>query len=118
MTLLPINQAELQLARARQPFDLPVDILSIATANPPLRLGQDVALAGAAEVYPQFARLHGLFSNTGIEHRYMCQPTSWYREPHTWEERTEVFQKHALDLLEQVAVEAVARAGLSLTDID
>jgi alkylresorcinol/alkylpyrone synthase len=118
MTLLPINQAELTLARARRDRDLPVDILSIATANPPLRLSQDEALANAAEVYPQFARLHGLFSNTGIDYRYMCQPTSWYREPHSWEERTEVYQKHALDLLEQVALEAVERAGLSLADID
>ena len=118
MTLLPINQAQLKLARARPALDLPVDILSIATANPPLRISQVDALANAAEVYPQFARLHSLFSNTGIDYRYMCQPTSWYRQPHTWEERTEVYQKHALDLLEQVALEAVDRAGLSLTDID
>ena len=34
MTLLPINQAQLKLARARPALDLPVDILSIATANP------------------------------------------------------------------------------------
>ena len=33
-------------------------------------------------------------------------------------ERTEVFQKHALALLEQVALEATARAGLELRDID
>ena len=48
MTLLPINQAQLTLARAKPALDLPVDILSIATANPPLRIGQDEALANAA----------------------------------------------------------------------
>jgi alkylresorcinol/alkylpyrone synthase len=42
----------------------------------------------------------------------------WYQQPHSWEERTAVFQKHALDLLEKVALDATAQAGLSLKDID
>ncbi len=118
MTLLPINQPELRLARPRQSVEVPVDILSIATANPAHRFSQEDVLANAAEVFPQFARLHGLFANTGIDHRFMCQPMSWYRARHTWEERTAVYQKNALDLLERVAVEAVDRAGLKLADID
>lgn len=119
MTVLPVDFTK----HARKPglgpdLGLPVEILSIASANPPLKVSQSDALANAALIYPQFASMHGLFSNTGIEHRYTCQPTSWYRQTHTWEERTEVFQKHALDLLEQVALEATARAGLALGDID
>jgi alkylresorcinol/alkylpyrone synthase len=45
-------------------------------------------------------------------------PDDWYEVPHSWEERTEVFQKHALDLLERVATDAIARAGLRLGQID
>lgn len=95
-----------------------VEILSVATANPPIKLRQEDALAAARDVFPQFARLEGLFSNTGIEHRYNCQPVEWYQVPHSWEERTEVFQRNALDLMEKVAVEATERAGLKLSDID
>ena len=117
MTMVPLDIA--QHAHARElDLGLPVEILSIATANPPYKVSQNDALADAANIYPQFASFFGLFANTGIDFRYTCQPTRWYQRPHTWEERTEVYQEHALELLEQVAVEAVARAGLSLADID
>jgi alkylresorcinol/alkylpyrone synthase len=118
MTLLPINKPELRVAYARGSDDLSVDILSIATANPPRRFAQKEVLANAAEVFPQFGRLNGLFENTGVEFRYMCQPMSWYRERHSWEERTAVYQKHALELLERISIQAVADAGLKLSDID
>lgn len=95
-----------------------VEILSIATANPPIKLRQEDALQVARSVFPQFARLEALFANTGIDYRYNCQPIEWYQTPHSWEERTEVFQKHALDLLEKIAVDATERAGLKLSDID
>ncbi|MCB1484660.1 MAG: type III polyketide synthase [Hyphomicrobiaceae bacterium] len=115
MTALPVDFAK----DARKPdLGLAVEILSIATANPPFKISQSDALKNAAIIYPQFASVHALFANTGIDHRYVCQPTGWYQQSHTWEERTEVYQKHALDLLEQVALAAVARAGLSLNDID
>lgn len=118
MTLLPINKPELRVATQGRPAEVPVDILSIATANPGQRFSQQEILANATEVFPQFHRLNGLFGNTGIDYRYMSQPMSWYHERHSWQERTAVYQKHALDLIEQVAIEAVERAGLELTDID
>jgi alkylresorcinol/alkylpyrone synthase len=118
MTVLPVDLALHAPARARPDLGLPVEILSIATANPTHKISQEEALLDAAAIYPQFARLHGLFSNTGIEFRYTCRTRDWYIEPHTWEERTEVYQAEALDLLEKVAVEATRRAGLELTDID
>ncbi|CAA2137947.1 type III polyketide synthase [Hyphomicrobium sp. ghe19] len=115
MTVLPVDLAR----HAHRPeLGLPVEILSIASANPTYKVSQKDALANAATIYPQFASLHGLFANTGIDYRYTCQSTDWYRRAHTWEERTEVFQEHALKLLEKVALDAVARAGLSLGDID
>ncbi len=63
-------------------------------------------------------RLDGLFTNTGIETRYCCEPREWHQQPHGWEERTEKLQRHALALLEEVSVKAVAGAGLALGDID
>ena len=38
--------------------------------------------------------------------------------PHSWEERTASFQKHALDLLEEVTLKAVEAAGVELGAID
>ena len=116
--MLPVDLAPLSRVRAKPDLGLPVEIHAIATANPSRKISQTDALVNTAAIYPQFARLQGLFVNTGIDWRYMCQPNDWYRQPHTWEERTEVYQNHALDLLEQVALEATARAGVSLGDID
>lgn len=115
---MTVAQIDLATPARKIELGLPVEILSIATANPPLKISQKDALLDAAVIYPQFASLHGLFANTGIDYRYTCEPSRWYQQSHTWEERTEVYQKHALDLLEQVALEATARAGLSLLDID
>ena len=97
---------------------LDVEILSVATANPTHKVDQHAALEGAKAVFPHLVRLDGLFTNTGIETRYCCEPREWHQQPHGWEERTEKFQRHALALLEEVSVKAVAGAGLTLGDID
>ncbi len=80
--------------------------------------GQEEVSERAHKIYPQYARLDALYTNTGIERRYSVEPKEWYLQTHTWEERSETYQRNALDLLEQVAVQAVADAGLTLRDID
>ena len=95
-----------------------VEIASVATAVPEHVLDQAEATWRAQKVYPQFARLEALYKNTGIDTRYSVEPVPWHLTTHTWEERTETYQRNALVLLEQVAEQAVAEAGLALRDID
>src|ERR1700746_268587 len=95
-----------------------VEILSLATANPPFRLPQSEAAVYAKQLYPQLSKLWQLYDNTGIECRYNCEPIEWYLRPHSWEERTESFRRHALDLLEEVTIKATERAGIALNDVD
>jgi alkylresorcinol/alkylpyrone synthase len=97
---------------------LGIEIVSVATAVPKYVTGQAEVSERAHKIYPQYARLDSLYTNTGIERRYSVEPKEWYLRTHTWEERTETYQRNALDLLEQVAVQAVAEAGLALHDID
>jgi alkylresorcinol/alkylpyrone synthase len=97
---------------------LDVEILSLATANPPFRLPQSEAAARAKELYPHLKRLWQLYENTGIDFRYNCEPIEWYLRPHSWEERTESFRRNALDLLEQVTIKATEAAGVRLDAID
>jgi alkylresorcinol/alkylpyrone synthase len=106
------------IATARRTGTLDVAMLSVATAVPPHVLSQAEAAARALIVAPQFARLDCLYANTGIETRYVCETADWYLSPRTWEERTASFQRHALDLLEEVAADAMAQAGLSIDEID
>src|SRR5262245_64788781 len=83
--------------------------------------GAHASASGAARraktLFPGLADYEGLFRNTGIETRYMCQPAEWYEREHGWEERSEVFVHHALDLLEEVTLGAVRAAGIELKDI-
>jgi alkylresorcinol/alkylpyrone synthase len=95
-----------------------VEILSLATANPPFRLAQAEAAFRAKQLFPHLRKLWPLYENTGIEFRYNCEPIEWYLRPHSWEERTQSFHRHALDLLEQVTVKATEAAGVGLNVID
>ncbi len=95
-----------------------VEIASVATTVPSHVVGQQEAAQRAQIVYPQFARLDALYSNTGIDQRYSVEPQEWYLQPRTWEERMASYQRHALEMLERVATQSVAEAGLALRDID
>src|SRR5262245_34642605 len=97
---------------------LDVAILSVATAVPEHTVAQNEAFERAKRVFPHLARMEALYNNTGVETRYACEPYQWCQEPHGWEDRTATFQRHALALLEEVAVKAVQGAGLALGDVD
>ena len=107
------------LAAGRAPASvIEVEIAAVATAVPEHVNGQQEISERAHKLYPQYARLEALYTNTGIERRYSVEPKDWYLRTHTWEERTQSYQRHALPLLERVAAQAVAEAGISLRDID
>lgn len=93
-------------------------ILSVATAVPNNLVTQSEVAERAKAVWPQFYKLEQLYGNTGIERRYACEPQEWYLKPHGWEERSDVFCRHALDLLERAAGDALNAAGLAVEDID
>jgi alkylresorcinol/alkylpyrone synthase len=104
-----------QAERKKATFD--VQIASVATAVPAQRVSQADIAGRAKTVFPHLSRLESLYGNTGIESRYACEPPDWYYERHGWEARTTVFQRHALELLEEVALNATKAAGIGLHDI-
>jgi alkylresorcinol/alkylpyrone synthase len=95
-----------------------VEIVSVATANPSFVLQQDEAARRAKGLFPHLKFLWKLYDNTGIDRRYNCEPIDWYLKPHSWEERTASFQRHALDLLADVATRTTKAAGVGLDAID
>ncbi len=97
-------------------------LLSVATALPPHRFEQAETLTVARSVFAHrlrdFDRLAPVFANTGIRTRHAACPLSWYLEPHGWGERAAVFERVALDLLEEAAAKALSAAGLRPADVD
>jgi alkylresorcinol/alkylpyrone synthase len=104
-----------ELRQRTRPFD--VEFAGVAIAVPEHKVSQHDIAERAKAVFPHLARLGTLYTNTGIETRYACQPKEWYYERHGWEARTEVFQRHALDLLAEVTLAALANAGIGLKDV-
>ncbi len=112
------TEAELLATERAATAAVSVEIASVATAVPEHVVTQEDAKFRAQKVYPQYARLEALYTNTGIDTRYSVEPVPWHLTTHTWEERTETYERNALDLLERVAQQSVAEAGLSVRDID
>jgi alkylresorcinol/alkylpyrone synthase len=114
--MLEMVKTEVDRSGAVDGFD--VEILSVATANPPFTVSQAEATERAKELYPHLESLWPLYENAGIERRYNCEPIDWYLKPRNWEERTASFQKHALDLLAEVTLKTTAAASVGLDAID
>lgn len=97
-------------------------LLSIATAVPPYVLHQDEVAAKASELFAadfaDFSRLAPVYANAAIATRHSCVPIDWYLAPHGFAERNRLYVDNALELLERVARDAVARAGLTMRQID
>jgi alkylresorcinol/alkylpyrone synthase len=116
---MPMAQpADLLVADPATVPSITVEIASVATAVPEHIVTQDDATERARKVYPQYARLEALYTNTGITTRYSVEPVPWHLTTHTWEERSEIYQRNALDLLERVARQSIAEASLTPRDID
>jgi alkylresorcinol/alkylpyrone synthase len=95
---------------------------SVVTAVPPHLLDQCEAkeigrraFGGRASL---FERLSGVFDNAEIATRYLVAPPDWYEQPRGWAERNAVYLAGSEAMFEDVARQAIAKAGLSPEDID
>ncbi|MEX1108510.1 MAG: 3-oxoacyl-[acyl-carrier-protein] synthase III C-terminal domain-containing protein [Dongiaceae bacterium] len=97
-------------------------IEAVATAVPPHVIRQADAEAIARRVFDrdqsEIERLLPVFANAGIEQRHSCMPLDWYLEPHGWKERNDLYERHALALIEEAALDCLARAGRRPDEID
>ena len=97
-------------------------LLSLATAVPPHVIAQDEAKAAARRAFggrkALFDRLSSVFDNAGIARRNIVAPIEWYEQPHGWSDRNQLYLEACEKLFEQVASDAIVRAGLEPRDID
>jgi alkylresorcinol/alkylpyrone synthase len=96
-------------------------LLAVKSAVPPFTIDQAEAATRARALFAgrrDIDRMMPIFVNTGIDRRYSCVPIDWYLEPHGWKDRTALFVKNAVDLLERVANALLEEAGLERREID
>jgi alkylresorcinol/alkylpyrone synthase len=96
-------------------------VLSVATALPPYRLGQDevkeFARALFSDEFKDIERLAPVFDNVRVDDRYFCVPREWFERDHGFPERNDLYVEHALDLSEKAARRALDRAGAAAGDV-
>ena len=115
------SRSRQQSERFASSIDVMPTILSIATAVPPFALAQRDVAAIAPQLFDparsDVARLMPVFDHAGIERRYSCVPLDWYRQPHGWAERNQLYLQHAAALLKSAVAEALEGAGRRPEDI-
>jgi len=90
-------------------------ILSVASALPPYRVGQEEAKTFARDMFSHghgdFERLLPIFDNVQVESRYFCVPVEWFQRDHAFPEKNALYVEHAIDLSEKAARRALDRVG-------
>jgi alkylresorcinol/alkylpyrone synthase len=96
-------------------------ILSVASALPPHRVGQEEAKSFARSMFSSghgdIERLLPIFDNVDIKNRYFCVPAEWFERDHTFPEKNALYVEHALDLSEKAARRALDRVGAGPEEI-
>jgi len=96
-------------------------ILSVATALPPYRVGQEEAKTFARNMFAgghgDFERLLPIFDNVNVDSRYFCVPVEWFERDHSFPEKNALYVEHALDLSEKAARRALDRMGADPEDV-
>jgi alkylresorcinol/alkylpyrone synthase len=96
-------------------------VLSVATALPPYRIGQDevkeFARALFSDEFKDIERLAPVFDNVRVDDRYFCVPREWFERDHGFPERNDLYVEHALNLSEKAARRALDRAGAAAEDV-
>lgn len=97
-------------------------LLALATALPPYRFSQEEARRAADEAlardHPELERLLPLFGNAGIAQRWSARPLAWHLAAPSFAERNAAFLDAADELLLTASRRALARAGLTASDVD
>jgi alkylresorcinol/alkylpyrone synthase len=90
-------------------------ILSVATALPPYRVGQEEAKTFARSMFSRregdFERLLPIFDNVNVDYRHFCVPVEWFERHHGFPEKNALYIENALDLSEKAARRALDRVG-------
>ncbi|MGF1609300.1 MAG: type III polyketide synthase [Kiloniellales bacterium] len=103
-------------------MNLPVRLLSLATAVPPFVLRQEEVAARARALFAasgsEVDRLLPAFANAGIATRRSCVPLEWYTRQSGWKVQNALYLEHALALIERAATDCLERAGLAPEQVD
>src|SRR5262245_32539456 len=96
-------------------------LAAVATAVPAHAAAQSETRALVARMFhgteAGSERLLAVFDHSGIERRHFCMPLEWYTREHAFEEQNALYVEHALALGRAAAEKALARAGVTASEV-
>lgn len=97
-------------------------LLALATAVPPRAVSQARAVGLMRKLMgpkiPGFERLAAVYRNSGIKNRNIVVPHAWFKREHGIGERNRIYLRESVKLLERVARDCFARAGIRPGQVD
>lgn len=97
-------------------------IVSVGTAVPPHQITQDFSCEFARELFGtsfrDINRLLTVFDSAQIENRNFATPPDWFGQPHTWQEKNDLYIQNAIELSAAAIQSCLAQAGVETQEID
>ena len=97
-------------------------ILNIGVSVPPHEISQlslrDLARGHFQTGIGEIGRLISVFDNVQVKHRHFCVPVEWFGEPHTFEERNDLYNRWAEDLGSQAIQNCLEPLGVDPSRVD
>jgi alkylresorcinol/alkylpyrone synthase len=97
-------------------------LISIATADPPTRVGQEEVREFAHEIFSRrgndLDRLLNVFGNTSVESRHFTEDKSWYGQDHGFAERNHLYIERTVEMCALCAKKCLTTAGLTPKDVE
>ncbi|HIP76905.1 MAG TPA: hypothetical protein EYH07_00360, partial [Kiloniellaceae bacterium] len=122
ITAFDLHLASRAEPRAQAPIPPAVTLQAMATAVPSYTLRQEDVIRRVKHLFSDrrldIDRLLPAFDNAGILTRRSCMPIDWYLTPSDWKTRNQLFIDNAVELLEEAALDCLARAGLGPEAVD
>ncbi len=97
-------------------------IVAAAHAAPANDISQEFIKTAVAREFAgkidDLEKILAIFDHSRIRRRQFIRPPDWYRQPHSWTERNQIFQQEGLELMVQAAQSCLDAAGCRPQDVD
>lgn len=97
-------------------------IMSVSSVKPKYEIKQQQAVeltrALFSEKFSNIERLLKVFDNGDIDTRHLCMPLSWFEKEHDFEERNDLYIKHAVDYGVQAVEKCLKAADTPVSSLE
>ena len=92
----------------------------ICSSFPKYKVSQKDILDLSRQVFRKrkdFGRMEKVFKNSGVNNRYLVKSLDWYKDNHSWAERSSLFKKNSLILLKKCINKTLKAADIKSSEI-